>query len=232
MANLCKYFLFLLNCPIGVVGVSSIDPLKLSLLHSDMWAIGVITYFLLCGYTPFDRDSNLEEMQAILVGDFSFKPEEYWHNVSKTARDFVSRCLTVDPKRRMTAQEALNHRWIADMQSGAGEDLLPVIKKNFNARRTLHAAIDTIRAINQLRGVAGTPMVLEKLKKQQEQTQNGDGGGHGDDGSVAENGQRQQRPRYQNQRMDSRSNARGQTEEMIIEQQRRIMETQQKIWRR
>ncbi len=50
---------------------------------SDLWAIGVITYFLLCGYTPFDRDSNLEEMQAILDADYKFAPVEYWRGVSE-----------------------------------------------------------------------------------------------------------------------------------------------------
>lgn len=40
----------------------------------DIWAIGVITYFLLCGYTPFDRDSQYEEMQAICNGDYKFEP--------------------------------------------------------------------------------------------------------------------------------------------------------------
>lgn len=39
-----------------------------------MWAIGVITYFLLCGYTPFDRDTQQEEMQAIINRDFKFEP--------------------------------------------------------------------------------------------------------------------------------------------------------------
>jgi serine/threonine protein kinase len=57
---------------------------------SDLWAIGVITYFLLCGYTPFDRDSNLEEMQAILVADYSFTPVEYWRGVSNQG---MSLCL-------------------------------------------------------------------------------------------------------------------------------------------
>jgi serine/threonine protein kinase len=118
----------------------------------DVWAIGVITYFLLCGYTPFDRDSNLEEMQAILVADYSFTPLEYWRGVSLTARQFIKRCLTIDPTKRMTAHEALSHAWIIGPESGRGEeDLLPVVKKNFNARRTLHKAIDTVRAINQLR---------------------------------------------------------------------------------
>jgi calcium/calmodulin-dependent protein kinase I len=121
----------------------------------DVWAIGVITYFLLCGYTPFDRDSNLEEMQAILVADYSFTPMEYWRGVSMNAREFIKKCLTIDPTQRMTAHEALSHPFVAgDMSRKEGEkggDLLPNVKKNFNARRTLHAAIDTVRAINKLR---------------------------------------------------------------------------------
>ncbi|KAI4792171.1 Ca/Cm-dependent protein kinase B [Aureobasidium sp. EXF-8846] len=119
----------------------------------DVWAIGVITYFLLCGYTPFDRDSNLEEMQAILVADYSFTPLEYWCGVSLSARAFVKRCLTIDPTKRMTSHEALSLDWIASPAHDRGtKDLLPTIKKNLKARRTLHKAIDTVRAINQLRG--------------------------------------------------------------------------------
>ncbi|KAL3426246.1 calcium calmodulin-dependent protein kinase [Phlyctema vagabunda] len=122
----------------------------------DIWAIGVITYFLLCGYTPFDRDSNLEEMQAILIADYSFTPIEYWRGVSLSAREFIKRCLTIDPTQRMTAHEALSHPFVvgggaSGKDAGKGSDLLPVVKKNFNARRTLHAAIDTVRAINKLR---------------------------------------------------------------------------------
>ena len=136
---------------------------RVLILHSDIWAIGVITYFLLCGYTPFDRDSNLEEMQAIMVADYSFTPFEYWRDVSETARDFIRRCLTIDPRARMTAHEALNHAWIKEDDAAIGAtaakaakdgekvDLLPTVRKNFNARVKLHAAIDTIRAINQLR---------------------------------------------------------------------------------
>jgi len=124
----------------------------------DLWAIGVITYFLLCGYTPFDRDSNLEEMQAILVADYSFTPIEYWRGVSASARDFIKRCLTIDPKARLTADEALQHPFVAGEVTDdvkPRSDLLPVVKKNFNARRTLHAAIDTVRAINKLRDGQG-----------------------------------------------------------------------------
>ena len=118
----------------------------------DLWALGVITYFLLCGYTPFDRDSDFEEMQAILNADYSFTPIEYWRGVSSHAKDFIRRCLTIDPTKRITAHEALQHPDVKPGGAdGAGENLLPTIKKNFNARRTLHTAIDTVRAINKLR---------------------------------------------------------------------------------
>lgn len=36
--------------------------------------MGVITYFLLCGYTPFDRDTQQEEMEAIIAGAYKFEP--------------------------------------------------------------------------------------------------------------------------------------------------------------
>ncbi|RPB25454.1 calmodulin-binding protein kinase [Terfezia boudieri ATCC MYA-4762] len=117
----------------------------------DVWAIGVITYFLLCGYTPFDRDTNLEEMQAILAADYKFEPADYWQDVSNNARDFIRKCLTIDPTKRLTAHQALQHPFLSEDKEETQADLLPVVKKNFNARRTLHAAIDTIRAINKLR---------------------------------------------------------------------------------
>ncbi len=82
--------------------------------QADMWAIGVITYFLLCGYTPFDRDNNMEEIQAIIVADYSFTPVEYWRGVSAAARDFIISCLTIDPEKRITAHEALNHPFLTD----------------------------------------------------------------------------------------------------------------------
>lgn len=121
----------------------------------DIWAMGVITYFLLCGYTPFDRDSDFDEMQAILNADYSFQPVEYWRGVSDNAKEFIRQCLTVDPNKRMTAHEALSHPFVADYSLSGdgdrGQNLLPTVKKNFNARKTLHAAIDTVRAINKLR---------------------------------------------------------------------------------
>lgn len=137
----------------------------------DLWALGVITYFLLCGYTPFDRDSDFEEMQAILNADYSFTPVDYWRGVSDGAKDFIRRCLTIDPARRMTAHEALQHPFVVGYMTGDGTDkganLLPTVKKNFNARRTLHAAIDTVRAINKLREGQAAAGLMDGAKSQE-----------------------------------------------------------------
>ena len=76
----------------------------------------MITYFLLAGYTPFDRDTQQQEMEAIIAGDYKFEPEEYWANVSDTAKDFVRECLTIDPVQRPTAIELMNHPWMLDFR--------------------------------------------------------------------------------------------------------------------
>lgn len=189
----------------------------------DIWAIGVITYFLLCGYTPFDRDSNLEEMQAILVADYSFTPIEHWRSISQSAREFINRCLTIDPKARITAHEALQHPWISNDLSSKqqGEDLLPTVKKNFNARRTLHKAIDTVRAINKLREGGGLMMDgAASIEPKPERVV-------GNDVHEEEN----YTPNHNDMmKIDSRGNARGQTEEQIREQERKVKEVVTGLW--
>ena len=213
MENQCAYLPFSLR---------SFYCYIIEIYHSDVWAIGVITYFLLCGYTPFDRDSNLEEMQAILIADYSFTPLEYWRGVSRSAREFIKRCLTIDPNARITAHDALSHSWVSEKtigEDGTNEDLLPVVKKNFNARRTLHAAIDTIRAINKLREGGAAGMMNGVLSKDPKKE-----GAPEQEKTVAEGGDRME--------IDSRSHARGQTEEMIREQQRKVQETTRGLWSR
>lgn len=129
----------------------------------DVWAMGVITYFLLCGYTPFDRDTQKEEMEAILRGDYKFEPEEYWAAVSPTAREFVSLCLTIDPANRPTASEALAHRWLASEEPhfvpdsmGAPTDLLPNVRKGFDAKKTFRKAVLGVMAGKRF-SVGATP---------------------------------------------------------------------------
>src|SRR5271170_283252 len=231
-------------------------PAKLTLACSDIWAIGVITYFLLCGYTPFDRDSNMEEMQAILVADYSFTPIEYWRGVSQHAREFIKRCLTVDPHQRITAHQALQHVWIKPVDpsspekpQGDGEDLLPTVKKNFNARRTLHKAIDTVRAINKLRegGLGHMDGAMSLDPKPNNEAVNGskvmDAHGMPMEGVIAQGSSgpgvpENDAPPHPQQHVggapphdpdamevDSRSDARGQTDDQIKRQERKVLKT-------
>jgi len=123
----------------------------------DVWAMGVIAYFLLAGYTPFDRENQRLEMEAILAGDFKFEPEEYWENVSKTAKDFVSECLTIDPQSRPTAEDCLNHPWLTaeqphfvENETGQPKDLLPHVRKAFDARKTFRKAVLGMMAMKRM----------------------------------------------------------------------------------
>lgn len=79
-----------------------------------------------------------------MVAD-SWEPE-YWQGVSETARDFVRACLTVDPTNRPTAAQLLQHKWLRtdappfvadpESESGAAVNLLPTVKKAFDAKKT------------------------------------------------------------------------------------------------
>jgi len=78
----------------------------------DLWSVGVIAYILMCGYPPFNGGSNSETHASILRGRYHF-PSREWKHTSREARDFVRRLLQSDPSKRMTAEEALNHPWMA-----------------------------------------------------------------------------------------------------------------------
>ncbi|KAM6176942.1 serine/threonine-protein kinase DCLK3 [Erethizon dorsatum] len=82
-------------------------------LEVDMWAAGVILYILLCGFPPFrspERDQD-ELFNIIQLGHFEFLAP-YWDNISDAAKDLVSRLLVVDPKKRYTAHQVLQHPWM------------------------------------------------------------------------------------------------------------------------
>ncbi|KAJ6597492.1 kinase-like domain-containing protein [Mycena vulgaris] len=130
----------------------------------DVWAMGVVTYFLLAGYTPFDRDRPELETKAIIAGDYKFEPAEYWADISDTARDFVRACLTHDPQDRPTAAKALAHPWLSATphyvtdpasETGGPVDLLPNVKKAFNAKKTFRTAALSIRAMHRFSLLSG-----------------------------------------------------------------------------
>ncbi|KAJ1727633.1 Calcium/calmodulin-dependent protein kinase type I, partial [Coemansia biformis] len=83
----------------------------------DMWAVGVMTYFMLSGMNPFQRQNRSAEFRAIVSGCYEFAPAHRWAGVSRTARDFIASLLVVDPAHRLTAKEALQHPWLRDCKT-------------------------------------------------------------------------------------------------------------------
>ncbi|CAN8321250.1 unnamed protein product [Cochlearia groenlandica] len=79
--------------------------------EADVWSIGVIAYILLSGTRPFWAKTESGVFRAVLKADPSFhKPP--WPSLSYEAKDFVKRLLFKDPRRRMSASQALMHPWI------------------------------------------------------------------------------------------------------------------------
>eukprot|EP00192_Tetraselmis_astigmatica_P010966 CAMPEP_0117654948 /NCGR_PEP_ID=MMETSP0804-20121206/4020_1 /TAXON_ID=1074897 /ORGANISM="Tetraselmis astigmatica, Strain CCMP880" /LENGTH=362 /DNA_ID=CAMNT_0005461271 /DNA_START=1 /DNA_END=1089 /DNA_ORIENTATION=- len=78
----------------------------------DIWSAGTALYSLLSGQAPFELQGDFRDLYAaILEGDYDFR-DPAWHMVSDSARDLVSRCLTTDPEKRITAGGALAHPWM------------------------------------------------------------------------------------------------------------------------
>merc|ERR1712176_1567249 len=77
----------------------------------DMWSIGVIVYTLLGGYLPFDETDQQELFRKIRKGQYEFH-DEYWGQVSPEAKDLISSMLTVQPKKRASAIQVLEHVWM------------------------------------------------------------------------------------------------------------------------
>ncbi|XP_055596396.1 calcium/calmodulin-dependent protein kinase type II subunit beta-like isoform X6 [Uranotaenia lowii] len=78
---------------------------------TDMWSVGVIAYVLVSGLSPFAGEDDIQTMGNITIGRYDFLDEAF-DTVSEDAIDFINRCLVKDQKERLTAEEALKHKWI------------------------------------------------------------------------------------------------------------------------
>lgn len=92
-------------------------------LTSDLWSLGVVTYVLLSGASPFLDESAEETCLNICRLDFSF-PRDYFHGVSQAARDFVCLLLQTDPGRRPPVGLCLQEPWLQGDGRGRGEGCL------------------------------------------------------------------------------------------------------------
>lgn len=118
-------------------------------IQSDMWSLGVIIYIILGGYPPFIEQNQRELFRKIRRGQFEFH-EEYWGSVSPDAKDMIKCLLTVQPAQRMTANQALQHKWMLQEDSIlAAQDLgtnLSELSK-YNVKRKFKAAVNIVSVI-------------------------------------------------------------------------------------
>ncbi|XP_071342668.1 myosin light chain kinase 2, skeletal/cardiac muscle isoform X2 [Trachinotus anak] len=80
---------------------------------TDMWSLGVITYMLLSGLSPFLGDDDNETLNNILACQWNFEEEEFT-DISDEAKDFITRLLVKSKSWRMSAAESLRHPWLSD----------------------------------------------------------------------------------------------------------------------
>uniref|UniRef100_S4RZY6 Myosin light chain kinase 3 n=1 Tax=Petromyzon marinus TaxID=7757 RepID=S4RZY6_PETMA len=79
---------------------------------TDMWSVGVITYMLLSGLSPFLGDDESETLNNIVTSNWEFDGEVF-SEVSEDAKDFITNLLVKGKKRwRLSAKGALQHQWL------------------------------------------------------------------------------------------------------------------------
>uniref|UniRef100_A0A6Q2Z5B6 Non-specific serine/threonine protein kinase n=1 Tax=Esox lucius TaxID=8010 RepID=A0A6Q2Z5B6_ESOLU len=120
----------------------------------SLWPSAPSVWELLSGASPFLGDNKQETLANVSAVDYSFD-DEFFSNTSHLAKDFISRLLIKDPKKRMTIQDSLLHPWIKpkDPQQAISrkESAVNMEKfKKFAARRKWKQSVRLISLCNRL----------------------------------------------------------------------------------
>lgn len=122
----------------------------------DIWASGVVLYIMLCGRFPFWGKTDIEYMRSLSRGPCMVG--EGWNEVSEEGKSFLKLLLQVDPKRRLSATQALGHPWLNEDGSSLNRRLssisgLAVIASKQRKRPSLETPpakpVDKHETINQ-----------------------------------------------------------------------------------
>ncbi|KAJ8464656.1 hypothetical protein OPV22_027208 [Ensete ventricosum] len=128
----------------------------------DIWSAGVILYILLCGVPPFWAETEQGVARAILRGAIDFQREP-WPQVSESAKSLVKQMLDPDPKRRLTAQQVLEHSWLQNAKKASNVPLGDIVRtrlKQFSVMNRLkkkamrviaeHLSIEEVEVIRDM----------------------------------------------------------------------------------
>ncbi|KAG2767270.1 hypothetical protein Pcac1_g21312 [Phytophthora cactorum] len=129
----------------------------------DIWSLGVIAYILLCGFPPFYDENQVEEMRKILNGDFEFVAP-YFDGVSQQAKDIICKMLVVQPSKRLTAQEVLDHPWFNDIKEADDDAPVLSVGKNMKEARRLTARSKFRAGVGAVLAVTKTQRLLKAAR--------------------------------------------------------------------
>ena len=141
----------------------------------DIWSLGVILYVLLCGYPPFNGDSDVEIIQNVQRGKFVF-PEEEWDVISPECKDLIKKMLTYEPAKRIGAKEVLLHPWFSHYEEKIKQDKkvaksafenLNLLKQFLAWDKNKDGVLNKQEIIESYRNVYGTidPDIVENIIK-------------------------------------------------------------------
>ncbi|CAB3364421.1 Hypothetical predicted protein [Cloeon dipterum] len=116
----------------------------------DLWACGVVMYTLLVGCPPFWHRKQMVMLRNIMEGKYSLTTPE-WEDITDAPKDLIRKLLVVDPKKRLTVSEALEHPFFQVMHYQS---------KKFEAKKLFRFGILCVRAVVRIRRLKYTPEPL------------------------------------------------------------------------
>lgn len=124
---------------------------------TDMWSVGVICYVLLSGLSPFMGDSDTDTFNNIVRVDFDFD-DPVFETISAVAKDFMCQLIVKNPRKRMSADQCLEHEWLRVVPKRGASAVVPLPTdklKKFVVRRKWLKSGNALKALSRMTNLTG-----------------------------------------------------------------------------
>eukprot|EP01038_Epipyxis_sp_PR26KG_P012564 gene12564-16850_t len=129
----------------------------------DMFAFGVILYILLSGIAPFHDETNEGLFTKVINGEYDFEAP-CWKTISASAKDLINGLLTINPHKRLTAEQALSHPWLKENSEILFLSRLDSTQhelKSMQAKRVFKAGVTAVMAINHMKRLVSKSQMIK-----------------------------------------------------------------------
>ena len=146
-------------------------------LEVDVWAAGVILYIMLCGFPPF-RSANRKQTELfdlIEKCEYEFL-EPYWEDVSKNAKDLISKILVADKGARLSAKQVFGHPWLTQFGLNRNDTLYSIVSpKRSNRFKTTARSVQSIERMKMILKLERERFITH-VHHEEDDAKNDDGG--------------------------------------------------------